>query len=339
MGHDEFRRQVEEQASALPSYARDWAIKRHISQGQTENWRVHDCIVLAKALAADFIPKGRQGGDAAVTEDFDTAATFTASMLQESIAPEVERLRAKLFDDAAPPFPSHEEAAEWLSGLRVERRDPEDMIRGRLIMEDWWADPRREEFEKVTGVELRLEPIRAHLIPYVAPGSSQVIRVAVNHNSPFVDLATEPQRLADDTGLNEASVVLHVLCGSPLLLPSIRITKTLRFGGRASTVHVDFNSPDVTHAQIASVLKSVREFWGKSGRNRMNKQDARFLEIIDQCDGVPDSGRKAFFEMVLQVCVEEGVGSYEKSGWRGPYRRWMRHVEREGKLGTKEETP
>ena len=140
------------------------------------------------------------------------------------------------------------------------------------------------------------------------------------------------------SGFNEASVVRHILCEDlPLVLPSIHITKTLKFGGGSGTVRVVFNSPDVTHAQIASVLKRVRGFWGKSSKGRLGDEDERFLEIIAKRGGVPDTGIVQFFGDILQDCLDEGVGSYEKSGWRGPYMRWKRLRKRELTLGTKEE--
>lgn len=327
MGHKDFRRQVETQAKDVPRHLLDWSIDHHIREGKTEKWDVRDCIVLAGDAAA-IGAKAPQ----APLEEFDAAATYASSRIAETIAPEVERVRSKLFDGlVTAPFPSHEDAVTWLEGLKNERT-AEQKERARKIFSEWADDPRRAKVEDLTGNEV-LVTLQAHMIPYVALDGSHVTHAVVDHASRFVELEHVARRLAGSTGFDEARMVLHILCGAPLVLPSIRITKSVRFGSGSDTVRVDFNSPDVTHAQIARVLTRVRGAWGKAGRNRMKPEDARFLQIVEELEGVPESGKKAFFTAVRDVCEDEGIGSYKKSGWRGPYRRWQRLTE---KLGTKE---
>lgn len=327
MGHKDFRRQVETQAKDVPRHLLNWSINRHIREGKTESWDVRDCIVLASD-AASLVP---EDPPAAPFEEFDASATYASSQIAEAIAQKVERVRTELFKVATAPFPSHGDAVAWLEGLKNERT-AEQKEQARKIFYEWAADPRKAKVEDLTGNEV-LVTLQAHTIPYVAPDSSQVKHAVLDHASRFVELEHEARRLAEGTGFDEARMVLHILCGAPLVLPSIRITKSLRFGSGTVTVRVDFNSPDVTHTQIAKVLKRVRAFWGRGGRNRIKPEDTRFLQIVEELGGVPESGKKAFFTAVRDVCEDEGIGSYTKSGWRGPYRRWQRLTE---KLGTKE---
>jgi hypothetical protein len=250
------------------------------------------------------------------------------------MAPEVARVRQDLWDGVSTaPFPSWKDASAWLEntfGAREERTTGEN-ARAHRLFTDWIQDPRKAEIEGITGVQIHVE-YRAHLIPYITDG---ICHVVVPHGSPFVALGTGARSLADATGFDPASIVMHILTDSPLVLPSIRITETRRFGrfgGGRGTVRAEFNSPDVTHTQIENVLKRVREFWGKSSKRRLTPEDERFRAIINQVahdlnlEGVPEYGKKGFFEAVRDICMDEGLGSYNNSdtGWRGPYMRWRR---------------
>ena len=333
MSNEEFRRWVTEADPSLPTAPLDAAIAHHTTEGKTENFRISECVALARNLMPLFAKDPRSEDDP-VSVVLDTSAQHTASELQGAIAPEVGRVRSELWESTSAPFSSWKDASDWLDGLGArEERTAEENARAYQLYTDWVQDRRRPEIEGIMGVEVHVE-LRAHTIPYVAPGGSHVTHAVVPHGSKFVALESVAKRLANDTGFNEASVVRHILCGLPLVLPSIRITKTLRLGGKAGTVRVEFNSPDVTHAQITNVLKLVREFWGKSSQGRLAPNDVRFLEIVEGLGGVPLSGRKAFFGGVRKACDEEGLSSYKN--WRGPYMRWHRLMKRETKLGTKE---
>ena len=335
MSHEEFRRKVYQKGSYLLDDALDAAIAHHEHIGQTENGHVSICVVLAGSFQP-YLAKDSGSEEDPMSVEFDTAASVNSSRLRELIAPSVKGVRRELWGDAGCPFASWKDAAEWLAALGVrEERSPEENARAHQLYTEWLQDPRKAEFEQITGNELDVVP-RPHLIPYIAPDTNHVTHAVVNHGSPFRELETVAKRLADHSGFNEASVVLHILCDFPLVLPSIRITKTIRFGGGGGAVRVEFNSPDVTHAQIARVLNRVREFWGKSSKGRLGDEDVRFLEIIGKRGGVPDAGRVRFFKDILQDCLDEELGSYDKSGWRGPYMRWQRLMKRETKLGTKE---
>lgn len=338
MSNDEFRRRISEVAIDMDDAALDAAIGYHVHSGKIGKRYVADCIEMAGYLTGGLMKDGNKEDDPVLIE-FDDAASLSSSMLQRMIAPGVEDMRLKLFDAVTPPFASRKDAADWLAALPGgEQREPSEVERARRIYDEWQADPRRTEFEEAMGVEVDIT-LRAHLIPYIDPDTRWVVNKPVDRDSPYVALESVAKRLADSTGFNEAGVVMHILCDTPLILPSIRITQTRRFGGRMSTVRAEFNSPDITHAQITKVLKLVRESWGKSDRRRTNAGDISFLKIIETLGGVPESERVRFFERVRESCMDEGIGSYEKSGWRGPYRRWKRLMEREPNLapvGTKE---
>lgn len=332
MSNDEFRRRITEVAIDMDDAALAAAIGYHERAGKTENWHVPECIELASHLTTCLMKDANKEEDP-VSIEFDAAAALNSDRLREMITPEVEALRLKLFEAVTPPFSSWEAAAAWVAELPGGgARNPDEVARARQLYDEWSDDPRRKEFEEITGAYVD-STIRRHSIPYVAPGGDWVMHKPVSLNSPYMALGTVAKRLANQTGFNEASVVLHILYGHALILPSIRITKTLRVGGaRGGSVRVEFNSPDVTQDQVAKMLKLVREFWGKSARRRTNVKDMSFLKIIEQLGGVPDSGRVQFFERVGESCMNEGLGSYEKSGWRGPYRRWKRLMEREPNL-------
>ena len=337
MSKEEFLRRVTDADPTLPAAAIDAAVAHYVSKGITEfDWRVAECVEMARNISPWFA-KDPKSEDDPVSVVLDTAADHAAGSLQELIAPEVKRVRRELWGEVAAPFTSWKSASDWLDNLgSLGERTEEENARAYKLFTEWVHDRRKAEIEAIKGVEVHVE-LRAHTIPYVAPGANHVTHAVVPHGSKFVDLEYTAKRLAKETGFNEASVVLHILCDLPLVLPSIRITKRLRLGSKVGTVRVEFNSPDVTHAQIASVLKSVRGFWGKSSQGRLTPDDVRFLEIVAELGGVPLSGRKAFFEKVREACEREGLGSYESSQWRGPYMRWKRLIKRETKLGTKEE--
>ena len=255
-----------------------------------------------------------------------------AGRLREMIAPEVERVREELFGASTPPFSSEDDAVKWLGGLRArEGHSIEELVRAHLLFSDWLADSRRHEFSEITGLDAAVTQ-RAHTIPYVARDGDHVTHTVVRYGSPFVALETVSKHLANDTGFHEAHIVMHILCDSPLHVPSITITNIL--SGLRRAVRVEFNSPDVTQAQMMELLGRVRDHWGRAGGKRINEKDEEFLALLNEEGGVPDSGRKAFFARVSERCTARKIGNYKNSGWRGPYRRWQRLMD---KLGTEED--
>ena len=326
MTYKDFEQRVQQAAEHLRDpIAVSEALLHHKKQGDTENRHVSACVELAGRFSACL---GTGQDEPAAS---DTTTRLTSDTLRGMIAPEVEQVRKDLFGASTPPFSTWTDAAEWLAGLRTkEERSADDIAQANHLLAEWLDDPRRHEFENVTGKQA-LVTQRAHVIPYVAPTGDHVTHAVVSHGSPFVALEMVSNRLADATGFSGAAVVMHILCDTQPILPSVRLTRVLT--GNRRVLRVEFNSPDVTQAQMLELLGEVRGLWGRTGSKRVNEKDQQFLDLIHEEGGVPDSGRSAFFEKVSEKCTAREIGDYKRSGWRGSYRRWQRLME---KLGTQE---
>ena len=331
MTKEDFRRRVESAAAHLGPVARNKAIKHHEAQGNTENRHVTECVELA-GLFEPLLTTTTDDSSESVASD--AATSLKGAEHLERIHPEVERVREELFGSIEPHFSSCAAATEWLGSLRVrEDRSADELARAQRLHAEWLADPRRHEVEEITGVQ-SLVTLQAHTIPYVAPDGTHVTHAVVSHGSPFVKLETVSKHLANSTGFIRAAVVMHILCDYELALPSVRTTKVLTNGRRI--FRVEFNSPDITKAQMMDLLRRVRDFWGRAGGRRLSEKDVRFLNLIEKEGGVPDSGRKAFFGKISDTCTAKKIGNYKNSGWRGSYRRWQRLMDRGTKLGNTE---
>jgi len=259
--------------------------------------------------------------------------------LTEKIRPAVEQLRHELFGSSVPPFPTYEDAVQWLEQTAAEQNASTQAYSQTRIALEQSIYEKLEEYQVLTGEDYQL-PFPLTLLEYAKPGSKWVHRVNVWGRTSLATLAHTSRKLVDATGFSQASVVAYILAGIPPLLASVHIdmsdglSKEFQIFRRSATVTL--RTPYITDAQWRKIRKRIRSEWHTERKKPVTQGKTQLRDIVQRHGGVPKDKRhgeqKAFWEQVQQEynLWADKHGHRKHGGWKSTcqaYERWLKKTQ------------
>lgn len=296
------------QAIDLVSHG-DQLIPRHRAQGVVEIAQRFDAFRSTEPSIA--LPK------------IDSDALVASNEIARAFLSEVESVRREVFGTSAAPYDAWAKAVEWIEGAAAGAGDGH--ANPRPLMQAVLDAARRLEDE--AGVRAQLQGFAKPSLPYVRPGASWVVNAPVAARYwPLVDAV---ESIAKRSGFNTGSVTLWILADLAPLRPRARIRVHHRWPGSPS-VQMTLHTAAVTQDEIIDLLRQAQAALAESPRRRLSAKDEEFVSIVRSLGPVPGrEGTKEYWEQVLaELRSRKSQPDYVGSGWRGPYNRYNRLVER-----------
>ena len=262
-------------------------------------------------------------GDDGLWEMTGPEAGLRSDQTAEAVRPEVEALRLHLFGTGEAPFSTTADAVAWIESDEVSG-PPSPQAEERYMALVRSSGKELTKAGRAAGVSINPfgQPVG---LPYVRSEKEledERFRLVAGRplRAPFWPLATTVESIAERTGFPPALVTRWILTGIKPRLRTFKLEQVTRIGGNSS-VRIEFYSPDVTQKQILELFGKAKENWGSRRRKQARPKDVEFIGIVESAGGD--------WAQVLAECRSRPTQpDYEKAGWRGPYVRYRRLVER-----------
>lgn len=263
---------------------------------------------------------GDDGGTVMVAPDDTPTARVLAEEFCEAVAPEVRRLRTRLFGSDEPPFPDDRASAlEWMEEMRADDAWGTPWSSEEAAWVEERVEELREAADRIT-VELSqllgrpfegIRPVPATPATFV-DASGQTKLFGYRTGSELWRLADLTRTIARATGFREPDVVLYVLCGEPPTLPRIvaRSKGRRRSVGDGVVDRAEVNAtvlaPDITLEDLEELRAFIRSAWTRK-------------------DGGPPPTFVRWERNLLRMMREEGAADRERQPrgfWSDILERW-----------------
>lgn len=282
---------------------------------------------------------GDSSGSLSVSPPSHGDAIFS-DQLVEAVEPWMIQKREELTERVTGltlPFPGLQAMADWIESVGEEEGPTQkEREEAKTLLQQ--IEEKRQDVEALTGYTL--SPVQAGVValPYVKPGSSQILTQGVYRGSPLFPLADDLETVSDATGFHPVRLVLYVLLDEKPFLNSVSVETDLMKVGRVpdtdgASVHrrevtITLRSPEVTLKQLREIFRHVREGWEAKERNRLTDEDRALWEVVQgvaQDEDVDLEGRFPWgFWGEVKDRLEDRGYSKKSELWR---KQWSRGLQ------------
>lgn len=185
-------------------------------------------------------------------------ALIDAAETIKDIAPQVKKIRKRLFEKEDPPFDSFEKALDWLKQKEKEGQA------------QW------QKFSENQRVEKKI---------YFLPGPGDKgwkTRIPVFSGSPLEKLETEIRELTERTNFEGFSLIMHMLMGIKPLSISYTATESV---GKKPIFEIEIFR-ELSRKEFLKLFVDMRSFF-KAGKKELTEKNLRVYDFVEAEGGKP----------------------------------------------------
>jgi hypothetical protein len=242
------------------------------------------------------------------------------------VEPLVRDIRTALFGSAGVPFETWRKAEAWIGapGPRRQRAD----LAAIYAAFDRLAEAWEREYPPVSGYALTLRPTYKFLQSSPTLEPEEQAPLVTWPGTPQWELARSSEEIADLTGCSEYEVVRHLLMGTPLRTPRLRVTSERRGFGSPVTrtfMHLTFAGVFPSDIEWRKLRTVLRPAWHAAGDD---DDVATLAQVLATKGPEPPAGegqRRRYWEAVLAAV--QGAGVKQWNSWR-TVRQFMKRSRR-----------
>lgn len=250
-----------------------------------------------------------------------------SGMLVQYVGSEVEQIRQQLFNQSEAPFKSVEEATRWIKEMA--ESEP-DYVVARLVIDRETLKRIHENHLPPANPVTPENPIMVKAVGYRgvenellkfsgADGKPSAMRTSGQGNNywatPLGRLKSAAEKLAKNTGWQEAQGVIHILTGRIPLLPSARIRAHLKnLKTSAGWVSHRYASATIFDSNpSAKVIKQIhadmRKLLDVKYKKRVDDDQRELIKFVEEHSaGVKCDTAEEFWKILAQLWTESGRG-------------------------------